>query len=175
MTILSCGEKTLKFTVLGTAVPQKRPRFSFKTHKAYEPKESKDYKSNINAMATIAVQEQHWNICHREMPVAVRLTIYRSIPSGMPQWKKRAARYGYFPPLTRNSDIDNIAKVVLDAMAGIVYEDDAQVFKLDCESRYGEQPRVEVEVIGYFTNIGEIKDKINAEIRKEKREGKAKK
>lgn len=159
--IMHCGQKTLKFTVLGTAVPQKRPRFSFKSHKAYEPKESKDYKSNVNAMATIAIQEQHWNICHREMPVEVCLTIYRSIPSGMPQWKKRAAVYGYIPPLKKNADIDNIAKLVLDAMTGVVYEDDCQVFKLNCESKYSEQPRVEVEIIAYFTNVGEIKEKIN--------------
>ncbi len=174
MTILSCGQKVLKFTVLGKPQPQQRPRFNSFTKRAYDPKASVDYKANVSAMATIAIQEQHWTMAHRDMPLEVRLVSYRSIPAGMPQWKKRAARHGYFPPLIKGGDLDNLAKGVLDAMTGIVYEDDAQVFRLDCESRYGEQPRVEVEVIGYFTNIGEIKEKINLEIKKEKIKGKGK-
>lgn len=172
MSILSCGQKTLKFEVLGKPQPQQRPRFTRFTKRPHDPKASVDYKANVSAMATIAVQSARWNICHRDMPVEVRISSYRAIPKGVALWKKRAATHGLIPPLTKGGDLDNIAKGILDAMTGIVYEDDAQVFKLSCESFYSDHPRVEVEVIGYFTDISEIKDKIMQEIKKEKGKGK---
>lgn len=158
--ILTCGKKILKFEVLGKPQPQQRPKFNSFTKSARDPKASVDYKNNVRAMATIAVQQSHWSLCHKDMPIEVTLISYRNIPNSVPLWKKQAAICGLIPPLTKGGDLDNIAKGILDAMTGIVYEDDSQVFKLNCESRYSEQPRVEVEIVGYFTNIGDIKERI---------------
>lgn len=166
--ILTCGKKILRFEVLGKPQPQQRPKFNSFTKSARDPKASVDYKSNVRAMATIAVQDNRWALCHRDMPIEVTIVSYRGIPSSVPQWKKNAAVYGLIPPLTKGGDLDNIAKGILDAMTGIVYTDDSQVFKLNCESKYSEQPRVEVEVVAYFTNIGDIKEKTSVLTRKEK-------
>ena len=166
--ILSCGNKKLNFTVLGKPQPQQRPKFNSFTKAARDPKASVDYKRNVSAMATMAVQDSNWNICHRDMPIEITLISYRAIPTSVPKWKKDAAVYGLMPPLTKGGDLDNIAKGILDAMTGIVYEDDSQVFKLNCESRYSETPRVEVEVVAYFTNIGDIKAKCSELAKKNK-------
>ena len=76
----------------------------------------------------------------------------------MPKWQQKAALEDKIVPLTKGGDLDNIAKGILDAMTSVVYEDDAQVFRLNCEAKYSDIPRVVVKVIGYYTNIGDIKE-----------------
>ncbi len=44
----------------------------------------------------------------------------------------------------KKPDIDNIAKVVLDALNGIAYRDDTQVVGLAIAKAYGEEPRLEI-------------------------------
>jgi Holliday junction resolvase RusA-like endonuclease len=166
--ILTCGSKKLKFTVLGKPQAQQRPKFNSFTKRAHDPKESAEYKSNVRAMATVAVLENNWNICHREMPVSVNIISYRPIPTSVPIWKKNAAIHGLIPPLGRNADIDNVMKGILDAMNGVVYEDDCQVFKLTGESRYSDVPRVEIEVEAYFVSIGDVKAKCSELAKKNK-------
>ena len=156
--MISCGQKELVFEVLGKAQPQQRPIFNSFTKSARDPKKSSDYKATVRALATMAVQEQGWAICHRDMPVAVEIINYRSIPKALPKWQQKAALEDQIVPLTKGGDLDNIAKGILDAMTSVVYEDDAQVFKLNCEAKYSDIPRVVVKVIGYYTNIGDIKE-----------------
>jgi Holliday junction resolvase RusA-like endonuclease len=43
-------------------------------------------------------------------------------------------------------DLDNISKSILDAIQGIVINDDKNVIKLTVEKRFALQPRVEVYV-----------------------------
>ena len=47
---------------------------------------------------------------------------------------------------TKKIDCDNLAKIILDSLNGIAYEDDKQVVRLYVEKIYGEHPRVEVEL-----------------------------
>jgi crossover junction endodeoxyribonuclease RusA len=52
-------------------------------------------------------------------------------------------------PHTSRPDIDKLARAVLDALTGICFEDDSQVFHLDVTKDYarpGEAPGVNVEV-----------------------------
>lgn len=47
----------------------------------------------------------------------------------------------------RKGDIDNFNKLVLDALTGIVWEDDSQIEELRLRKAYDkERPRVEVEI-----------------------------
>lgn len=43
-------------------------------------------------------------------------------------------------------DVDNIAKVVCDALNGVAFFDDRQVCKLNIEKYYAEIPKIEVEI-----------------------------
>lgn len=45
---------------------------------------------------------------------------------------------------TKKIDCDNLAKTVLDALNGIAYDDDKQVFRLNVEKVYSETPCVDV-------------------------------
>lgn len=47
----------------------------------------------------------------------------------------------------RRRDVDNYSKLVLDALEGVVYEDDRQIQKLTIKKDYSaENPRIEIEI-----------------------------
>lgn len=148
-------------TVPGKPKGQSRPRFSFKTGRAYDPKESAELKQTVKALVIGEVERSGWKIANPEMPVEVKIRSYREIPSSKPAWFKKAAAMALVVPLTK-PDCDNTLKLVLDAMNGIVYHDDKQIFKESYEAFYSETPRTEIEVIGYFINVGAVKEKAGA-------------
>lgn len=47
---------------------------------------------------------------------------------------------------TKKPDIDNIAKVILDALNGIAYRDDTQVVRLTVTKAYNDEPGVLVTI-----------------------------
>ena len=48
---------------------------------------------------------------------------------------------------SRKPDVDNVLKVVLDALNGIAYKDDSRVHRASCVKYYSAEPRLEI-VIG---------------------------
>lgn len=42
----------------------------------------------------------------------------------------------------KKPDCDNIAKIILDSLNGIAYEDDKQITSLTVEKYYGDMPKV---------------------------------
>jgi len=48
---------------------------------------------------------------------------------------------GYCP---KYADIDNLAKLVLDALNGIIWEDDKQIVKLLAEKKYAEKEEIRI-------------------------------
>lgn len=72
-------------------------------------------------------------------PVEVAIDVTVEIPQGW-AWKKRlAASRGEFYP-TSKPDTDNIAKLQFDALNGILWHDDSQVFRHTVQKLYGERP-----------------------------------
>ncbi len=158
MPLMSCAKKILKFSVLGKPKGQGRPRFSARGHyvHVYDPKDSADEKAVIRLAAQEAVKQQNWEMPSPEMPVAIKIDLFCPIPVGRSQWFKEAAVQDIIVPLAK-PDADNVAKMYMDAMSKSVYCDDKQVFRLAIERHYSDTPRVEVQVVGYFLNLGEIK------------------
>lgn len=48
---------------------------------------------------------------------------------------------------TKPPDLDNLLKIVLDAMNGIVFEDDKQVRKIQAEKKYGPANMIKVTIV----------------------------
>ena len=73
------------------------------------------------------------------------ITAYFGIPKSASKKRKAAMLSGELEP-TKKPDADNIAKIILDALNGIAYKDDAQVTDLHVLKEYSENPSVFVRV-----------------------------
>ena len=107
-------------TVNGNPIPKGRPKF-YNGH-AVTPEKTRDYEALVRQAAGIC-----WQGDPTTEPVRVELLFWRGD-------KRRA-------------DIDNLAKAILDALNGVVWEDDGQIIKLVAHKNYNkDRPRVEIVV-----------------------------
>jgi len=79
-------------------------------------------------------------------PVQLDLTFYMPIPKGTPKMKTKQMINQVIYPIKR-PDIDNLSYIVVNAMKGLIYEDDSQVVDLNLHKRYGETPKTVVKVV----------------------------
>ena len=131
----------ISFTVDGAAVPKQRPRISGR--RAYTPKRTKDYEERVlNAFRSSYTG--FYPAFGKDTPVSVEIRIGQAIPKSWSKKKRLQAELGEIVPLSRNGDIDNIAKSILDALNGFAYEDDCQVVRLKITKSYSMEPYAEV-------------------------------
>lgn len=95
-----------RLTVAGNPIPKGRPRVV--NGNAYTPKRTREYEAFVRDMAAL-----HWLGEPTRQEVSVKLSFYREN--------------------RRRVDLDNLAKAVLDALNGVVWEDDAQIAQLFVE------------------------------------------
>lgn len=157
--VMYSGVKTFTLCVPGHVVGQGRPRYSGRTGRFHDPKQSVEAKHTVKTLAIERVKELDWKIAQPDMPVTMRIVAYKEIPTSKPTWFKEAAKFGLVVPLTK-PDCDNVEKLVMDALNGIVYHDDKQVFDCHYTAFYSDEPRLEIEVKGLFVNVGDVKEAV---------------
>jgi Holliday junction resolvase RusA-like endonuclease len=130
------------FVVPGAPYGKGRPRASSRGGfvRLYTPAATVAYEGEIARLAEIARAE--WPVM--ATPMSLRVIAHHPIPVSWPKKKQQAALAGDLIP--GKPDLDNVAKAVLDALNGVIYEDDKQVIRLVAEKRYSFEPRVEVYV-----------------------------
>ncbi len=79
-------------------------------------------------------------------PVCVKLVFNYSYPSKLNSSQKVLKDIGMLYKRTR-PDLDNLCKLVMDAMNNLVFEDDSQVCKLICEKRYSDVEGISIQVV----------------------------
>ena len=126
------------YSVKGDPVGKQRPRFS--RGRTYTPKKTVDYETIIASKASQAMGSSE----PLQTPVAIFIWIRHAIPASYSKKRKEACLNGLDWP--KKPDLDNVAKVYLDAMNGIVYKDDVQVVKLRVSKRYDIEAHVDVLV-----------------------------
>ena len=132
------------FKVDGAAVPTQRPRISGR--RAYTPKRTKDYEERVlNAFRSS--YGGFYPAFGKDTPVRICISVIQEIPKSWSKKKRLQAELGNIVPLSRNGDIDNIAKSILDALNGFAYEDDCQVTTLIVTKQYGVNPCAEVRLM----------------------------
>ena len=117
-----------------------RPRFNTKTGRAFTTKDTMTYENLVKR----CYQEQ----CGKWLNGAIRarIRVYYKIPKSYTKKRIKAIRDGLEMPL-KKPDSDNIAKIVLDSLNKIAFDDDAQVVELTVIKRWTEeQERIEFEL-----------------------------
>lgn len=131
----------ITFTIPGVPKGQGRPRFARmgKFVKTYDPKESRDWKQTVGAYAIAA------GVKPIEGAVTLGVDCFMPRPQRLCRKKDTIAAVR----CTSKPDWDNLGKLVADALIGIAYADDAQIWYGSCRKWYHEQggmPRTEVTI-----------------------------
>lgn len=137
--------KKIWFTVPGKIVGKGRPRFTTQGRfvRAYTPKKTRDYEQKI------AMYYRKATSYKSNKALRVKIFAYREVPKSTTKKLKKWLLEKVFL-CTVKPDIDNIIKVVLDALNDVAYYDDIQVCQLVIMREYAENEclKVCVEEIG---------------------------
>lgn len=116
----------------GQPVGKGRPRFT-RQGRVYTPEKTRKYEMRLAAAGSDEMVKA--GIDPVSCPVRVLVRAQFEIPKSWTKAKKaRAEAMELFPG---KPDADNIAKM-LDALNGVVFEDDAQIYDLRVVKRYGD-------------------------------------
>lgn len=135
----------LEITVLGDPKAQGRPRAAKrgKFIQVYDDPSSRKAKDNLLAVIQSKAPAKPF-----DCPLQVDLGFYMPRPKGHYGTGKNANRLKPTAPLLHTSrpDIDNLRKLVMDAMTGVFWRDDALVCKGTTVKEYSDRPRTEIRV-----------------------------
>ncbi len=126
----------IQVTVPGDPVAKGRPRFTRAGH-TYTPAKTREWEKQARWYAKEAMQGRRMITG----PVTLNIVATFQLPPSWPKWKQEAALDDKLYH-TGKPDGDNVAKALKDALNGIVYTDDAQVFSHSMTKRYGTIPGV---------------------------------
>lgn len=131
--------REIRFTLSGEAVPKERARARIVTPKGrkpfiqhYTPAETVKFEKRVKALAA-----KHWHGEPSLRPIELQITVHTEIPDSWPAWKREAASKQQIVP-TAKPDLDNVVKAISDALNGVCYRDDAQIFSIDPLRIYAE-------------------------------------
>lgn len=133
-----------EFIVPGKITGKGRPRVNTTTAIAYTPSRTKEYEELI---------KQYFIIKYRAIkPLEGRLSItikaHFSIPKNTSKLKMKEMMNNTISPV-KKPDIDNIAKIVLDALNKLAFNDDNQITKLNIEKIYSKDELIEILIEEY--------------------------
>ncbi len=133
-----------EFEVIGDIKGKARPRVNTYTCKAYTPTNTKDYEELIKQYFKI----KYPKYIPLENRVSVKIVAYFKIPKNTSKKNAENMLKGSISP-TKKPDIDNIVKIILDALNKMAFKDDNQITKLEIEKIYGEEEKILVKVEEY--------------------------
>lgn len=133
-----------EFEVPGKITGKGRPRVNTNTAIAYTPAKTKEYEELIKQYFILKYRK----IAPLEGRLAVTLKAYFAIPKNTSKAKTQQMLEGTISPV-KKPDIDNIAKVVLDALNKLAFLDDNQITKLMVEKEYAEEEKIYVSIEQY--------------------------
>ena len=133
-----------EFEVIGDIKVKARPRVNTYTCKAYTPENTKDYEMLIKQYFKL----KYPRFVPLENRVAVKIIAQFKIPKTVTKKDKALIEEGLLSP-TKKPDIDNIVKIILDALNKMAFKDDNQITKLEIEKIYGQEEKIIVKIEEY--------------------------
>jgi Holliday junction resolvase RusA-like endonuclease len=129
---------SISFVVPGKVIGKGRPHFVRKTGVAITPQQTRSYEGLIrDIVLPQMVGKKPWEGCVRAC-----ITGYYKVPKSWSKTKAAAAMKQEIPP--KKPDVDNVVKIVLDALNRVVYLDDTQVTRCFVEKIWADEDRLEV-------------------------------
>ena len=133
------------FTIPGEPKGKGRPQFS--TKGGYARAITPEATANYENLVKLSFLQAHGKAepYAKDVPLVAKITAFFPIPQSASKKKQAAMEAGEIVP-TKKPDTDNIAKIVLDALNGLAYYDDAQIVVLSLQKAYSTKPRVDVQI-----------------------------
>lgn len=133
-----------EFEVPGAIKGKGRPRVNSYTGIVYTPTTTKDYEYLVEQYFLL----KYPKFKPLEGRVLVEIKATFSIPKSTKKQDKEKMLENAISP-TKKPDIDNIVKIILDAMNKFAFKDDTQITKLSVEKIYGEEEKVYISIEEY--------------------------
>ena len=130
----------INIIVPGEPVGKGRPRFG--RGRTYTPEKTANAEAVVREYARAAYPEKKHLISG---PVCLTVIFFMTIPKSWSKKKQHQADIGEVRP-TSTPDIDNLLKLVGDALNGVVYLDDKQIIEVRADKLYSHNPRTDVSV-----------------------------
>jgi Holliday junction resolvase RusA-like endonuclease len=134
----------LTFEVPGEPRGKGRPRFNRHTGSTYTDSETRAYEQKIVAYYRKAYQGFRWP---DSAFIHVIVTAHYPIPKSATKAAIAGMQAQRILP-SRKPDIDNVLKVVLDALNGVAYKDDSRVVSVTARKVYSFEPKIVIEMRG---------------------------
>ena len=133
-----------EFEVPGKVTGKGRPRVNSYTGIVYTPTITKDYECLVQQYFLLKYPKYEM----LEGRLQVNIIAYLNIPKTTKKIDINNMLDNKISP-TKKPDIDNIVKIILDAMNKFAFKDDTQITKLCIEKRYGNEEKVQVKIEQY--------------------------
>lgn len=133
-----------EFEMPGEIKGKGRPRMNTYTGRAYTPTNTKNYEYCLRQYFVF----KYPRFEPIENRVKVTIIAYFDIPKSTSKKKEAEMLNDNISP-TKKPDIDNITKIVLDAMNKFAFKDDTQVTKLIVEKHYSKQEKLYIKIEEY--------------------------
>lgn len=127
-------KREVTFTIPGLPRGKGRPRMT-RTGHVYTDAKTASFEGMVRSFAAQAMANAGLAMASG-VPVRVLIAIAVPCPASYSRKRRAAALDGGVAPF--KPDVDNVAKSILDAMNGIVYDDDSRVVELAVSKRYAD-------------------------------------
>lgn len=128
----------VQFTIDGRPQGKGRPRLSYGRIKT--PDQTVMYENYIKLLYRSSIKT------YFEGPIKLIINAYYPIAKSDSKKKKEQKLSGEIRPYNIKPDIDNVVKVICDALNEIAYKDDTQIVELGTSKYFSDKPRVEVTI-----------------------------
>lgn len=138
---------TVTLNLPGTPTPKGRPRAT-RGGRMFTPAKTRQAEESIagRAMAQVlAMPEAVRTALPYAGPLLVTAVFVMPVPKSWPMKRRIAALGGSAPP-TSKPDLDNLFKLVTDALNGVVWVDDSQIVQVVTRKVYGSEPGITITV-----------------------------
>lgn len=132
----------MRITIPIEPVSQLRPRATSRGGytRVYDPPKVKTYKDSIRTFLE-GYPIKKFSDVELDVKAKFYLPVQKSISK-----KERERRLSHKKRPDKKPDIDNLQKSLLDALNGIVWDDDAKITHIEAWKFYSEKPRTEIEI-----------------------------